>query len=146
VSRSVRGIAIVLVGGAAGLAAGCGAAHKSSGSVELRSTITRVEGGTTVVVTETAIAATAEGSPPPAATKKDVEDSGYLACKNIPTSLVRAANRSHAGLVRLARMVGAMLSMAFSKDQLVTAAIGCARALRQKGLRPTLPPPSGSNA
>ena len=98
-SRSVRAIAIVLVGGTAGLAAGCGAAHQSSGGVGLRSTITRVEGGTTVVVTETAIAATTEGSSPPAATKKDVEDSGYLACKNIPTSLVHAANRSHAGLV-----------------------------------------------
>jgi hypothetical protein len=75
-----------------------------------------------------------------------IEDSGYLACKNVPTSIVRAANHSRAGLTRLARMVGEMLMMAFPKDQLTPAAIGCARALRQKGLEPRLPPPAGSHA
>ena len=127
--------------GLAVLGAGCGSTHRAAKGIGFRSTITRVEGTSTVVVTETATAATTEVGTFPRTNAKDVEYSGYIACQPVPRSMVRAANRSRGGRIALAQLVANALADTFPADEIRTAAVGCFRALREKGLKIPLPQP-----
>lgn len=127
-------LTLMLAGGAL---AGCGGGDGvgSQGGVTLRSTITRVSGTTTAVQTVTLVGLTAVAAPK-APTRSDLRESGYLACKMVPESLVLAAEKSEAAALGLARQIATVLASIAPRSERPEMLVGCLRALKLQALPP----------
>ncbi len=128
---------VVLALAAASLASACGVSSSSPTSTAprtVKSTITRVEGTSTVIETVTgALSGNAStssvASPDP---RKVAFDTGFYNCQNLPTNLVRQAVRQPSFRPRFMRMVLASLSMSTNDINLRPALLGCLKALRPR--------------
>lgn len=116
--------------------AGCGGAHSARqqhAPAQAKSTITRVEGTSTVVETLTATVESAPLTTPSSRERRrEALDTGYYNCKQLPIALVRRAVRDPSYRPTFTRIVEGSLTMATGGQYMRAARMGCLNALKPR--------------